>query len=146
MCVCAAVDAEQSGSATVFQSRGGDNPPEGVCAGALRHCGPCVSPYFNFSRPPCVVFYCPLQSPLQQAAAACTALVPASSAPRFCVVLNGAMHSGYCSASPGRVSWHMAGMTACKDYNTQSVPGAYESIRLQHIRGGGSAESDMVFK
>lgn len=57
--------------------------------------------------------------------------------PRY---IKGAVHPGYCSASPGRVSRHMAAMAARKDYNTQRTPGAHQSITLQHIRGGGSAE------
>lgn len=57
------------------------------------------------------------------------------------VILNGAVHPGYCSASPGRVSRHMAAMAARKDYNTQSTPGAHQSITLQHIRGGGGGGS-----
>lgn len=73
-----------------------------------------------FARLPCVVFYCP---PLQRAASSVrrahrlllhhppsppsslllTLILPLPFAPS-CVSLNGAVHPGYCSASPGRVS------------------------------------------
>lgn len=105
--------------------------PEGVAG-----CGPSV--VFSLFSPAMCRLYCPLQPPLQQAAAACIALV-AAPPPR--VILNGAVHPGYCSASPGRVSRHMAAMAARKDYNTQSTPGAHQSITLQHIRGGGGGGS-----
>lgn len=128
MCVgCRRVNGQCRGP---FSDLAEENPPK-----VLRAAAP--PSYFRFSRLPCVVsiVLCSPRYNKRQPRALRSSLLP----PR--VILNGAVHPGYCSASPGRVSRHMAAMAARKDYNTQSTPGAHQSITLQHIRGGGGGGS-----
>lgn len=69
-------------------------PPVGRCPWSLRFAAMCR-------------LYCPLLPSLQQEAAACMALVPAPRTPRLFVILNGAVHSGYWSASRRACLRHM---------------------------------------